>query len=91
MLRPVYTEKSMKDAKNGVYTFWVNPTLTKGQIKSMIAKSFEVKVGSVKTLNYKRQVKKNWKGTKVARPAMKKALVTLLGKDKIGLFEEGKK
>lgn len=90
MLKPVYTEKSLRDAKNGVYTFWIDPALTKGQIKSMIAKSFEVVVNSVKTLNYKKEVKRNMRGNKIVRSAMKKALVTL-SKGKIELFEESKK
>jgi large subunit ribosomal protein L23 len=96
-LTPVYTEKSMKMAKDGIYTFWVLPRLTKNQIKSLIAKAFDVKVAAVKTLNYKAKIKKNWKGTKASKPALKKVLVTLAGKDKIELFDteakakEGKK
>ena len=31
---PIFTEKSMNQAKNGMYSFWVLPTYAKGQIKS---------------------------------------------------------
>ena len=90
-LTPIFTEKSMKVAKDGVYSFWVLPSLSKSQIKKLVGDTFGVKVESVKTLNYKKSVKRNFRGRTVTKPAHKKALVTLSGKDKIEIFEEVKK
>ena len=50
-LTPIFTEKSMKVAKDGVYSFWVLPSLSKSQIKKLVGDMFGVKVESVKTLN----------------------------------------
>lgn len=85
-VKPILTEKSLTQAKNGVYSFWVSPALTKNQIKAIISDVFDVKVDSVKTLNYKKEVIKNWRGRKVTKKARKKALVTLKDGKKIDLF-----
>ena len=55
-IKPIFTEKSMQKAKNGIYSFWVLPTLAKNQIRKLIEEAFEVKVGSVNTQNYKKMV-----------------------------------
>ena len=31
-IKPIFTEKSMREAKNGKFSFWVLPSLTKNQI-----------------------------------------------------------
>ena len=89
-LYPVLTEKSLGEAKRGNYTFWVEPNLTKYQIKRLVANVFGVTVTKVKTLNMKKGVKKTLMGRKRVLSARKKAIVTLSGKDKIDLFEEKK-
>lgn len=86
-IKPVITEKSMSDAKSGKYTFYVSPGFSKGQIKDLVNRVFNVHVVEVKTLLYKGRVKKNYKGIKVAVPARKKTIVTLRDKEKIDLFE----
>lgn len=90
---PVITEKSMLNAKSGKYTFYVDPGLTKDQIKRLISEVFKVHVMSVKTLVYKGRMKKNYRGIKITIPFKKKTIVTLGDKEKIDLFEtkEGKK
>lgn len=89
-LQPVLTEKSLGEAKRGNYTFWVEPSLTKHQIKRLIDDVFGVKVTKVRTLNLKKMVRKTLAGRKRVLSARKKAIVTLSGKDKIDLFEEKK-
>lgn len=89
-LRPVFTEKSMGAAKEGFYTFRVDPSMNKYQIKSAIEKTFGVHVTSVHTVNFKKSLKRNLRGRTVAEKAKKKAIVTLKGEEKIDLFEEKK-
>lgn len=90
---PIITEKSMLDAKLGRYAFYVDPRLTKGQIRGLIDRVFGVHVTSVKTMILKGRTKKNYKGIKLTIPSKKKTIVTLKDKEKIDLFEtkEGKK
>jgi large subunit ribosomal protein L23 len=53
ILKPVITEKSMNQMADKKYTFLVNPTATKAQIKEAVEKMFEgTKVASVNTMNY---------------------------------------
>jgi ribosomal protein L23 len=88
---PILTEKSMAEAKAGKYTFWVPVGLGKGQIKVLISKAFGVRVGEVKTMNYKARVKVDRMRRKISLGRRKRAVVTLLGKDKIDIFSEGSK
>ena len=87
-LVPVLTEKSLDQAKKGFYTFYVDPSMNKYSIKFLIEKTFEVHVTSVKTMNYKKEIKKNMKGKKQVKKAKKKTMVTLKEKEKIDIFEE---
>jgi large subunit ribosomal protein L23 len=89
-LRPVITEKSLLEAKRGNYTFKVDLRMTKSEIKRLIEKIFKVKVSKVRTISYKPEVKRNYLGRVIRKSGFKKAIVTLLGKDKIDLFEEKK-
>jgi len=90
ILTPILTEKSLKDAKTGFYTFWVDKMLTKFQIKGLISQVYDVHVVTVKTMNYKGGTKKNFRGKTQVIKARKKALVTLAEKEKIDLFESKK-
>lgn len=90
-LTPVLTEKSLRQAKEGHYTFWVTPSLTKQGVKALVERVFEVKVGRVRTMNFKGGVKKNLRGRTQVIKGAKKAIVTLK-EGKIEIFEEkGKK
>lgn len=89
-LTPILTEKSLELSKDGKYTFWVLPGFSKNQIKTQIEKVFEVHVTSIKTLNYKGGEKRNFRGQKVKKASLKKAIVTLKDKEKIDLFESKK-
>lgn len=86
--RPIITEKSMRLAKAGSYTFAVSKEATKPQIAKAVADKFKVKVISVKTVNIKgaakmqRQVRGYYQ-----TPSLRKAIVQVGSGQKIGLFE----
>ena len=91
MLKPIFTEKSLKEAKLGNYTFQADGNMDKKQIAAKIAKLFEVEVTGVRTTKVGPEKGRNAKGKKFAVKSMKKAIVTLKKGDKIDLFEESKK
>lgn len=90
-LIPVLTEKSLSEAQNGKYTFWVGRQMNKGQIRRAISQVFGVEVVSVRTINMVGRRKKNSKGKIIVIKPRKKAMVTLKKDQKIDLFEEKKK
>lgn len=51
ILAPVVSEKSYADMDEGRYTFIVDPRSNKTEIKLAIEKIFDVKVGSINTMN----------------------------------------
>lgn len=83
---PIFTEKSMNQAKNGQYSFWVLPIYAKGQIKKFIEDALDVKIATILTQNYKKMTVKTARGTRKTVKAMKKVLVTLKS-GKIEMFE----
>ena len=78
----VRTEKSMYAKNNGVYTFKVNKSANKIQIKNAIEKYFNVKVASVNTVNTKAKSKRVGRYTGKTK-TYKKAIVTLKDGEKI--------
>jgi ribosomal protein L23 len=91
MITPIFTEKSLKMAKEGKYSFWVDRRKNKNALKAEIAKLFGVHVMTIKTINVKGETGRNMKGVKYATKLNKKAMVTLKEKEKIDIFEESKK
>lgn len=89
-IKPVLTEKSMKVAEDGTYTFKVDTSSTKHKIKRLVESVFDVKVAKVRTVNKIGRTKKTLQGKKRIIKPIKKALVTLKGKDTIDIFKEGK-
>lgn len=87
---PILTEKTLSEAKEGHYTFWVGD-LDKTKAKKVIEKIFDVHVKEIKTMNYKKGQKRTLKGQIQRIPARKKVIVKLAGGEKIDLFEEKKK
>lgn len=85
-MKPIYTERSISDAKKGVYTFAFPLTFNKLKVKKMVTEVFGVVVGEVKTINYKTKARRNAYGKKVTKKGFKKAFVTLK-KGTIDLFE----
>lgn len=89
-IKPIYTEKTLNQAKNGLYSFWFLPKFTKNQIKVILEKALDIKIDAIKTQNYKKMITRTMRGTRKTIKAMKKVLITLKS-GKIELFEESKK
>ena len=88
IIRPIITEKSMKETQNGVYAFQVVKEAKKPQIKEAIESFFGVKVLKVRVL--KRPGKRYRVGRhrqQKIRKDLKKAIVQLAKDDKIEVFE----
>ncbi len=91
MIKPVFTEKSTRLAREGQYTFIVDPGSDKTGLKVLISKLFNVHVKRIRTVKIGGEVRKNAKGHSIAKLAYKKAIVTLKEGEKIDIFEEKKK
>ena len=76
ILRPVVSEKSYNLIDEGKYTFEVDPSSNKTEIKQAIEHIFTVKVSSVNTLNRTGKEKKTKYGIG-KRKDTKRAIVTL--------------
>jgi large subunit ribosomal protein L23 len=88
LLAPVVSEKSYGLLEERQYTFVVRPDANKTQIKIAVEKVFGVKVLSVNTLNRPGKRKRNRRSfTFGKRPDTKRAIVTLVGDDRIEMFE----
>lgn len=86
---PVITEKSNKLSKEGLFTFLVEKSARKDEIKKAVEEKFDVKVISVKTANYKEKNKsqRSRKGY-FTIPGFKKTMVLLKKGQSIGLFSQ---
>jgi large subunit ribosomal protein L23 len=91
MIKPVFTEKSTKMAKEGKYSFWVEPNDDKMNLKTEIARLFGVHVTSIRTVRKGGEKGRNARGKKFDKLASKKAIVTIKDGEKIDVFEESKK
>jgi large subunit ribosomal protein L23 len=88
IVRPVVSEKSYALNDTGAYTFVVHPDANKIEIRQAIESIFGVRVSKVNTLNRTGKRKRNRKATTYGkRPDTKRAIVTLIGDDRIELFE----
>ena len=76
ILSPVVSEKSYSLIDDGKYTFVVDPRANKTEIKLAIEKIFNVKVGSVNTLNRTGKTRRTKFG-QGKRKDTKRAIVTL--------------
>lgn len=90
MIKPIFTEKSLKLAKEGKYSFWVGRGMGKKVAKSEIGKTFGVHVVSIKMLAGKSEAGRNMRGVNFVKEKSKKAIVSLKGDEKIDIFEESK-
>lgn len=89
-LLPIFTEKSIAEAKKGKYSFWVSPSLNKYQIREVIAQAFDVHPVLVQTINQKGSTRRTMYGKIVTKKPVKKAMVTLRKGEKIDIFETEK-
>jgi large subunit ribosomal protein L23 len=76
IIAPIVSEKSYSLIDDGKYTFEVDPRANKTEIKLAIEKIFDVKVGSVNTLNRTGKTRRTKFGTG-KRKDTKRAIVTL--------------
>lgn len=91
LIRPIITEKSMKDASSSWYTFAVAKKANKTEIKKAVEEQFKVNVLSVKTLIMKGKNRRvGRRRQEVSQSPWKKALVKLKAEQKIDLFEVSK-
>lgn len=89
--RPIITEKSMRLAQGGLYTFEVSNEATKPIVAKEVAARFSVKVLKVKMINIKGKSKQQRKVRKVYQTqGYKKAMVQVKKGDKIAIFETPK-
>lgn len=85
--KPIISEKSMKQAKSGWYTFLVNRGARKPVIAKAVEDQFGVNVTAVKTANFKDEVRfQRGKRKHFTISGYKKAIVSLKKGQKIGLF-----
>ena len=88
ILRPVVSEKSYALLDNGVYVFEVHPDANRTQVRQAVEAVFGVRVRKVNTLNRKGKRKRNRRQSTFGKRAdSKRAIVTLVGDDRIDLFE----
>ncbi len=89
IIKPIISEKSLKDAMVGKYTFLVNKKANKTEIRKAIEEVFDVKVIKILTNITKGSTTRNTRiGRKVAVFADKKARVTLQKGQSIAIFDE---
>jgi large subunit ribosomal protein L23 len=86
---PLITEKSVKGANEGKYSFRVHVAANKIQIRNAIEEIYGVRVAKVNTLNVKGKPRRRGGRMRPGRtPMWKKAVVTLEAGDTIDLFEK---
>ena len=88
IIKPVVSEKSYALLDTGAYTFVVHPDANKIEIRQAVEAIFNVRVAKVNTLNRPGKRKRNRRSyTFGQRSDTKRAVVTLVGDDRIDLFE----
>lgn len=86
LIEPWITEKSHAGIQNNRYTFKINRTATKSQVKKAIEGVYKVKVEKITTVNIK--PKKKFYGRHVGKKSgFRKATVKLKKGDSIELFK----
>ncbi len=88
LIKPIITEKAMRDAAVGRFTFMVQKMATKYMIADETATMFKVHPVSVKTTIVKgRRVRVGKRRQEREAAAWKKAVIELKNGEKIGLFD----
>lgn len=86
--RPIITEKTLRLAKMGLFTFEVDYHATKPLIAQDVQKSFSVNVIRVATMIIKGKKRRaGRKRIEIKQKGIKKAVVQLKGDQKINLFD----
>ncbi|OGG09315.1 50S ribosomal protein L23 [Candidatus Gottesmanbacteria bacterium RBG_16_43_7] len=88
MIKPVITEKSMKNVTNGWYTFRVDRNASKPQIAGQISQRFDVTVIAVRTMVIHGKIRRVGKKMRqIKRPDWKKVQVRLKSGQSIAAFQ----
>jgi large subunit ribosomal protein L23 len=88
LVRPVVSEKSYTLMDQGVYTFIIDGSATKIDVRRAVETAFNVTVTSVNTLRRQGKSARNRRtGVMGRKPSTKRAIVTLKRGDTINLFE----
>lgn len=88
LIKPIITEKSMREAGLGRFTFMVDKMATKPEIAKETEKRFKVNVTAVRTLNMPGKTYRSGKRwIYKERPEWKKAVVIVKAGQKIELFD----
>jgi large subunit ribosomal protein L23 len=88
LIKPIITEKSMRDAAAGRFTFAVAKTANKRTIASQVSEQFGVSVVKVTTNLVKgRRGRVGKRRQRVSLPPWKKAVVQLKKGETIALFD----
>ena len=86
--KPIITEQSLSNAKNGEYTFEVDLKASKGQIKQAIETYFDVNVIKIRTSKLAGKTKRVGKLRKtIQKNDRKKATIRVKKGQKINLFD----
>lgn len=90
IVRPIITEKSLREASRGWYTFEVDAVADKARIARDLEELYNVKVVSVRTSIVAGKAHRVGRRGKTAlRPDWKKAVVRLAAGQKLDVFEIG--
>lgn len=88
LIKPVITEKSLREAAKGKYTFVVQKNANKTYISQVVASVFGVKPVAIKTVIVKGEFKRKGKLRLLSQESSwKKAIVQLAPGQKIELFD----
>jgi len=91
ILKPITTEKSLKDQLLGKYLFQVGIKATKGQIAGAFKTIFGVEPLAINTNKIKGKVKTDWKKRHpIQKPDVKKAIITIKKDQKLELLSPPK-
>lgn len=90
IIRPLITEKAMRESERGKYGFIVEQSASKALIKLAVEAEFKVHVTGIRTSTVKGRKKRvGMRRNEIDMPKVKKALVTVKKGEKIGIFEPG--
>jgi|SRR3989344_2821172 len=88
LIKPIITEKSMREATKGKFTFEVNVDSNKAEISKAVAVAFKVNPTAVQTVTIPSRTKRVGKKRLLTNTSLrKKAIVTLKQGQKIDLFD----
>jgi large subunit ribosomal protein L23 len=87
LIRPVISEKSLRLADDGKYTFIVAPGTHKTQIRQAVEALFDVHVVEVRTISVKSKPKRRGSTAQGRTRTWKKAIVQIRSGESIPIFQ----